>query len=394
MWTRKELKTKAKASLNANYWKTVLVSFICALVLGGTGVVSSLPISTTFSFNTNTTQQAADNTRYYVDPNDESKLIIESEGDRIVINGNEAANDRAHALPDVNTTGPSTQSSAIITINGEPLNLEGILAALVAGLAAMLAMSSLIGTLIDIFLINPFEVGSLGFFVHDLSEPAEITDLKRGFDSNYLNSVKIMFIRDLKLFAWSLLLFVPGIIKGYEYRMVPYILANERDITTKEAFARSKEMMTGNKWKAFVFDLSFIGWHLLSALTLGILELFFVHPYQNLANAALYERLNGHEPYEFEPVTGPAPIAGAEGAVEPVAEDAAEPVAEGVAEPVAEDAAVAGTAAEPAAETADVAVAEAAAEPVTEAAVEPATDAVAADPAQAEGPDASGTKRS
>jgi hypothetical protein len=203
-----------------------------------------------------------------------------------------------------------------------------------------------------------------------------------------------MFLVMLFTFLWSLLFIIPGIVKSYEYRMIPYLVADNPNLTYKEAFAESRRMMQGNKWRTFVLDLSFIGWHLLSALTLGILELFFVHPYQNLANAALYERLNGHEPYEFEPVTGPAPIAGAEGAVEPVAEDAAEPVAEGVAEPVAEDAAVAGTAAEPAAETADVAVAEAAAEPVTEAAVEPATDAVAADPAQAEGPDASGTKRS
>lgn len=67
----------------------------------------------------------------------------------------------------------------------------------------------------------------------------------------------------------------------YEYMMVPFILAENPDMSRKEVFALSKKMMTGNKWKAFVLDLSFLGWSILGGITLGILNVLFVAPYQN-----------------------------------------------------------------------------------------------------------------
>ena len=50
-------------------------------------------------------------------------------------------------------------------------------------------------------------------------------------------------------------------------------------------------MMTGNKWSAFVLDLSFLGWHLLNVCTLGILGVFYVNPYVHQTDAALYQML-------------------------------------------------------------------------------------------------------
>jgi uncharacterized membrane protein len=73
--------------------------------------------------------------------------------------------------------------------------------------------------------------------------------------------------------------------------MIPYILADHPELTSKEVFAKSKEMMKGQKWHAFVLDLSFIGWGILSLFTLGLLGTFYVTPYRNMTNAALYEKL-------------------------------------------------------------------------------------------------------
>ncbi len=73
--------------------------------------------------------------------------------------------------------------------------------------------------------------------------------------------------------------------------MIPYLLAENPDMTKEEAFAESKKLMTGNKWKAFVLDLSFIGWYILSLLTCGIVGVFYVAPYKFSTNAALYEKL-------------------------------------------------------------------------------------------------------
>jgi hypothetical protein len=150
---------------------------------------------------------------------------------------------------------------------------------------------AVVACVMGIFLFNPLEVGCNRFFVRNLHEKAQVGNVGFAFDTYYLNNVKILFFRDLYLVLWTLLFIIPGIVKAYEYRMIPYILAENPHMSKKEVFAASKSMMMGNKWKAFVLDLSFLGWHILSVFTVGILELFYVAPYMYATNAALYEAL-------------------------------------------------------------------------------------------------------
>ena len=93
------------------------------------------------------------------------------------------------------------------------------------------------------------------------------------------------FLQSLYVLLWSLLLIIPGIIAGYSYAMTEYILA---------AIDCSKQMMSGNRWRLFCMQFSFIGWNLLSALTLGIGSLW-VRPYQQAATAAFYREISGTE---------------------------------------------------------------------------------------------------
>ena len=99
-----------------------------------------------------------------------------------------------------------------------------------------------------------------------------------------------VFIRDLKIFLWTLLLIVPGIIKSYEYYMVPYILAENPEISTKRAFEISKAMTDGHKWDLFVLDLSFILWDLGVVCTCGLLAVY-VAPYIRATHAEAYYKL-------------------------------------------------------------------------------------------------------
>ena len=98
-----------------------------------------------------------------------------------------------------------------------------------------------------------------------------------------------------------LLFIIPGIIKSYSYRLVPYILAENPDIDTNEALMRSEQLMRGNKWETFIYDLSFIGWYILSIFTCGILSIFWVQPYKLACDAELYRLLAGKsgEDYSF-----------------------------------------------------------------------------------------------
>lgn len=90
----------------------------------------------------------------------------------------------------------------------------------------------------------------------------------------------------LKVFLWSLLLIVPGIIAAYRYGQAFYIMAENPELTAKEAIDKSKEMMKGQKWSRFCLDLSFIGWVLLAAIVPA--GFVFLTPYTEAADAAFY----------------------------------------------------------------------------------------------------------
>lgn len=158
------------------------------------------------------------------------------------------------------------------------------------------AIPGLLATLIlSIFVLAPFEVGSRHFFIENGRKPVKLSECLYGFKNNYWNIVMTMFLKNLYQNLWSLLFFVPGVIKGYSYRLVPFILAENPDISPNEAIRLSRCLMNGNKWKSFVLDLSFLGWEAASLFTLNILHYLYVAPYNGATYAEFYEavKLNG-----------------------------------------------------------------------------------------------------
>ena len=87
-----------------------------------------------------------------------------------------------------------------------------------------------------------------------------------------------------------MLFIVPGIIVSYNYALVPFILADNPCVSGKEALKMSREMMYGNRWRLFCLQFSFIGWILLTILSLGIGSIWLT-PYQNAALASFYREL-------------------------------------------------------------------------------------------------------
>lgn len=143
--------------------------------------------------------------------------------------------------------------------------------------------------LIGIFLINPLYIGQVHFFLSSRVKPSGINTYKFAFQKgHYGNVCKVMFFTRLSISLYSVLFIIPGIYKTYQYRMVPYLLAENPKMDYHRAVYLSTSMMKGEKWKAFVLDLSFIGWNLLSLLTCAILSIVYVLPYQNHTNAGLY----------------------------------------------------------------------------------------------------------
>lgn len=263
MWTRKDLKTKAKERMSLNYWRSVLVALILTAVAGG-GAASA---AGAFGGGSDSSSIS-----------DEIRYTLSDNGD-----DEDSASDALDSFEEM-------LNDDFYLDDGVDDFIAIVLIAVVIALVVVL-IATVIAVLLRVFLLQPLEVGCKRFFTRNLDDNAQVKEVCFSYDHNYMNSVKIMFFKELYTFLWTLLFVIPGIIKSYEYKQVPYILAENPDITKEEAFARSKQMMSGNKWKAFVLDLSFLGWEILNTMTIGILGIFYVKPYEYQTEAAFYEAL-------------------------------------------------------------------------------------------------------
>ena len=237
MWTRGQLKEKAKFDLHRSYWGLVLMAFIAGIVSGGGSGAGSSGSSSSAN-----TQQITDSMQ-----------------------------------------------------NGSGSVDWGVVAGILIAVLMVVLVALVIAFLLSIFLLNPLQIGTKRYFIEATYREKKASEaglVVFAFSKGrYGNVVKTMFLKGLYQWLWSLLFIIPGIVKGYEYRMIPYILAENPEVEPSEAFALSKQMMSGEKWNAFVLDLSFLGWVILSIFTCGILSLFYVNPYIYMTDAELYETL-------------------------------------------------------------------------------------------------------
>jgi len=89
-------------------------------------------------------------------------------------------------------------------------------------------------------------------------------------------------------FLWSILLIIPGIIKGLAYSQFFFLLKDHPEYGMLEAIKESQKRMKGYKWKLFLLYLSFIGWGILCLFTLGI-GFLWLFPYISASLAAFYQ---------------------------------------------------------------------------------------------------------
>ena len=273
MWTRKEIKLRAKEALKRNYWKIMLVSLLMMVLGGGLSYSSG-------AFGSNGVNSVAVVDTSSGDAPDEDESGAAGVTDESIIP------DKAEIYLDRTT-------DALVEAT-EDMN-ETVAAVYIITFMIIVCIIVLIGMIIagavSAFLYNPLCVGVNRFMLKSVDDTAEIKEMAYAFDHSYINVVKTMFHVDLRVFLWALLFVIPGIYKKYQYRMVSYILAEHPDLDYKEVLQMSSDMMNGEKWHAFVLDLSFILWHMLGMITCGMVEIFYVNPYVQLADAALYRKL-------------------------------------------------------------------------------------------------------
>lgn len=280
MWKRKELKDKAKKVVHNNYWTAIVVCFLIALFTGefGTSIVGIWQSEDSMDPNYIRHQETGEiELQQYVEKAFFTKINIQETFNETQLRIFEAVE------ANLNSAMKSQKYifkiwDAITLFNFNETKLGVVLC-----ITAVLAFS------FTVFIADPLIVGGKRYFL----KAREGTNTKIGIlgeifqKEHWLNVVIIMFLRNIYNALWYLTI-IGGIIKTYEYRMIPYILAENPKMARKEVFKLSKRMMKGNKWKTFVLDMSFFGWNFLSVLTFGLLSILFVNPYNAGTIAELY----------------------------------------------------------------------------------------------------------
>lgn len=92
----------------------------------------------------------------------------------------------------------------------------------------------------------------------------------------------------IKVFLWSMLFVIPGIIAAFRYSQSFFVLLDNRELSPSQCIEESKRLMVENKGKLFLLAFSFIGWDFLAGIPSGIYNEFFeASKYQPFINMVL-----------------------------------------------------------------------------------------------------------
>ncbi len=144
------------------------------------------------------------------------------------------------------------------------------------------------GIIIGLFVNGPIAIGLVIFSLSlARNKKAKLEQIFEGFQ-DYSRAVEAYILLFAKVFVWTLLFIVPGVIAALSYAMTYYILVEDPKIGAMEAIKKSIRMMEGSKEKLFRLILRFFGLGLLCILTLGIGFLWLI-PYMHVTYAKFYE---------------------------------------------------------------------------------------------------------
>ncbi len=256
MWNRAELKAGAKLQLKGRYWNYLGISLIPSLV----SYVISIPLSIIYQ-------------------------VLMFGGMVKILSSSELISEFSGDLAGAFSFFDYEGIFDIIESSTDPwLLIKGFLPAVFFMIIAEF--------LVAVLVMAPVLVGVTRWYVRS-RESASVKasvcfSAFRG--DTYLKTVGSMLYYNFWLFVWFMLFYIPGIVKSYAYRMVPYILADNPGIGARRALKLSCAMTKGHKFDIFVLELSFLGWQLLGLLAccIGVIA---VVPYYNATMAELYDSL-------------------------------------------------------------------------------------------------------
>ncbi|MBR4224824.1 MAG: DUF975 family protein [Oscillospiraceae bacterium] len=298
MWTRQELKSNAWGLLKNFYWKGVLAALILLFFTGGlsTGAAGSRDRTEKLEDLFDQYSSSEDSDRYDFDI-DEYFEEHGFEREKKFVN-----NDISIVASEAETAAKTTTDTAA--------HYEEAIAAFTAIMGVIILIAVVLGVIWAVFVSNIVLVGHRRFHIDARYGDYTVSNVFSIFSGgHYKNVAYTMFLYDLKIFLWSLLFVIPGIIKSYEYALVPYLMADEPSMSPDRAFEISKKTMEGEKMNLFVLQLSFIGWAILASIVpFGAV---FLTPYTSATYTEFYicmkakAMANGYAMPGELPVDGP-----------------------------------------------------------------------------------------
>ena len=300
MKTRKELKCIAKQNMKKHYWLFVIVCLIAAIL--GTEFSDSLAVTKMRSSSTEENSVTSEST--VLDEINFGDVVY-----AVLTNNIEEASEMADEL----ITGFTSDSPDKSSVFGRS---RGVFAELINGLASggiLVRFATTLDSLFNSAYVTTGILVVLGFSIIFLIWMCvkniygvvarriflEGRTYEKVPTQRFLFLISIgkwwkvsvsMLVLSIYQFLWTLTI-IGGIIKHYSYFLVPYIIAENPDVAPNKAITLSRNMMKGHKWECFVYELSFIGWRLLSLLTFGITDVFFTNPYRLATFSEYYSQL-------------------------------------------------------------------------------------------------------
>lgn len=302
MLTRKEMKQKARQSLRKHYLMFVTVC-VAAAILGTefSGSLDGIKIESREERSPETTvtgivgrqPNLSDVVLDALQGNEEeSRELSEELKEQAVQNTKEgrgsAALGRSRGVL-AGFVNSVTSGSILVTLIAAVNSMVGS-----AGITVFLfiVLSLLLALGAWVFLFNMYTVVSRRIFLEGRVYE-KLTIQRFAFLLRVKRWTKVsltMALASLYQMLWALTI-VGGIIKRYSYFLVPYIAAENPDISPKKAVNLSRKMMHGHKWECFVFELTYWGWDVLGSLTFGLTAIFYSNPYKTAAFSEFYVQM-------------------------------------------------------------------------------------------------------
>lgn len=285
MLKRKELKNSAKKTVSCHYFKNVLFVFLCSLLLTGG-----------FNYTTKNIQPLEFHDQKINNLLRNKSLTSSEIFDELL--------EKTNTKPKLEQKITSKYTKGVISyLINQMLSSHSLIFTLLNTMNKALfdnrinrtitiIFSNFFITMVGIFFFNAIEVGKCRYFLEKRRYPE--TKIDRLFfpyqSKKTLHISYILFLKSLYQFLWNFTI-IGGIIKYYQYKMIPYLLAENPNLSKEEVFDLSKQLTTSKIKNLFFLDLSMLGWDFLKIITLNLSGIFYSNIYKESLSAEVYMSL-------------------------------------------------------------------------------------------------------